>query len=53
MTKKYFDTPSITLVRMTADVIATSTPLYPGQTGNGIGQAPGRASQAGRQSIWD
>ena len=52
MTKKYFDTPSIVLVRMTADVIATSLPLNPG-TGNGIGQAPGRAAQAGRQSIWD
>ena len=52
MTKKYFDTPSITLVRMTADVIATSTPLYPGQTGNGIPQAPGRAG-APHRSIWD
>ena len=51
MTKKYFETPSITLVRLTADVIATSVGLN-NSTGNGIPQAPGRAG-APHRSIWD
>lgn len=51
MTKKYFETPSITLVRLTADVIATSVGVNP-YSGNGIPQAPGRAG-APHRSIWD
>jgi len=50
MTKKYFETPSITLVRMHADVIATSVGVNP-EPGNGIPQAPGHAP--GRRSIWN
>ena len=51
MTKKYFETPSITLVRLTADVIATSVGLN-NSMGNGVPQAPGRAG-APHRSIWD
>lgn len=50
MTKKYFDTPSITLVRLTADVITTSD----------LNNHQGNASTGGilapdphRKSIWD
>ena len=51
--KKYFDTPSITLVRMHADVIATSVGVNP-EKGNGNPQAPGLGYGApGRRSIWD
>ena len=48
--KKYFDTPRMTLVSMTADVIATSV-IINGETGNastGGVLAPDR-----RRSIWD
>lgn len=51
MTKKYFETPSITLVRLTADVIATSVGLN-NSPGNLTPQAPGRAG-APHRSIWD
>ena len=51
MTKKYFETPSITLVRLTADVIATSVGIN-NTPGNGVPQAPGRAG-APHRSIWD
>ena len=53
MTKKYFETPSITLVRMHADVIATSVGVH-NEQGNGIPMAPGQGHGApGRRSIWD
>ena len=47
MTKKYFDTPRMTLVSMTADVIATSVGLN-----NGEGNGP-LAPEPRRRSIWD
>lgn len=48
MTKKYFDTPRMTLVSMTADVIATSMGLN-----NDEGNGPLAPEQRRRRSIWD
>ena len=48
MTKRYFEKPCVSVVRLTADVIATSLGIN--QTGgNGNPQMPGRQ----RGSIWD
>ena len=47
MTKRYFEKPCVSVVRLTADVIATSVGInqFPG---NGQPQVPGR-----QRSIWD
>ena len=47
MTKKYFEIPSVKLVSMTADVIATSVGLN-----NDEGNGP-LAPEPRRRSIWD
>ena len=51
MTKRYFEKPCVSVVRLTDDIIATSIITHP-TPGNGIPQAPGRAG-APHRSIWD
>ena len=53
MTKKYFDTPSLVLVKMQSNDIVTASPSTHPTTGNLIPQSADRAAMPGRRTIWD